>query len=117
MSSAKVPSSGPPSVVRSRSRSGSPPSQRGAKIGQTIDEADRACMGHSLELAARKDTVIWTNSATGVTYRVMPTRNLQEGKQHCREFTTELLSSKGRSHETITGVACRKPGGAWEFRA
>lgn len=89
----------------------------GAKIGQTIDEADRACMGHSLELAGRKDTVIWTNSATGVTYRVTPTRNLQEGKQHCREFTTELLSSKGRRHETITGVACRRPGGEWEFRA
>ena len=89
----------------------------GSKIGQGIDEADRACMGHSLELAARKDTVVWTNSATGVTYHMTPTRNFQEGKQHCREFTTELHASKGNRHETITGVACRKPGGAWELRA
>jgi surface antigen len=89
----------------------------GSKIGQSIDEADRACMGHSLELAARKDTVVWTNSATGVTYHMTPTRNFQEGKQHCREFTTELHASKGNRHETITGVACRKPGGAWELRA
>jgi surface antigen len=89
----------------------------GSKIGQSIDEADRACMGHSLELAGKKDTVVWTNSTTGVTYRMTPTRNFQDGKQQCREFTTELSSSRSLKKDQITGVACRRPGGEWDFRA
>ena len=88
----------------------------GSKIGQSIDEQDRACMGHSLELAGRKQTVAWTNSKTGVSYRVTPTRNFQEGKEHCREFTTEL-SSKGKKKEQVTGVACRARNGEWIFKA
>ena len=48
----------------------------GAKIGHEIDESDRACMGHSLELAGVKTTVVWKNETTGVTYRLTPTRNL-----------------------------------------
>jgi surface antigen len=89
----------------------------GSKIGQSIDEADRACMGHSLELAAKKETVVWTNSATGVTYRVTPTRNFQDGTQHCREFTTVLSSSKNNRKDQVSGVACRRSGGEWDFRA
>jgi surface antigen len=90
----------------------------GAKIGKSIDEADRACMGHSLELAGRKDSVQWTNSATGVTYRVTPTRNFVDGKEHCREFTTELSGgSKGGKKDKVTGVACRGAKGAWVFKA
>jgi len=88
----------------------------GAKIGQSIDESDRACIGHSLELAGRKNTVVWTNAVTGVTYRLTPTRNFQDGKQACREFITEL-SSRGKKKDKVTGVACRRPGGEWVFRA
>jgi surface antigen len=88
----------------------------GSKIGQAVDEADRACMGHSLELAGRKDTVVWTNSKTGVTYRMTPTRNFQEGKEQCREFTTEL-AGKGKRKEKVTGVACRRGNGEWVFKA
>lgn len=87
----------------------------GAKIGQSIDDGDRACMGHTLELAGRKSTVVWTNSKTGVTYRMTPTRNFQEGKEACREFTTEL--SKDARKEKVAGVACRRPGGEWAFRS
>lgn len=89
----------------------------GSKIGQAIDERDRACMGHSLELAGRKDTVQWTNAKTGVTYRLTPTRNFQEGKDHCREFTTELSGGKGRKKEQVTGVACRARNAEWVFKA
>ena len=88
----------------------------GAKIGKSIDEADRACMGHSLELAGRNNTVQWTNASTGVAYRVTPTRNFQDGKQACRQFTTELRANGAKS-ETVTGVACRRPGGEWVLKA
>jgi surface antigen len=89
----------------------------GAKIGQSIDQSDRACMGHSLELAGEKKTVVWTNSGTGVSYRLTPTRNFQDGKQACREFTTELNSGKGKKKDKVTGVACRRGNGEWVFKA
>ena len=88
----------------------------GAKIGQSIDQSDRACMGHSLELAGVKKTVVWTNSTTNVTYRLTPTRNFQEGKQQCREFTTEV-TGKGKKRDRVTGVACRRGNGEWVFKA
>ena len=89
----------------------------GAKIGKSIDESDRACMGHSLELAGRKDSVEWTNSATGITYRVTPTRNFVDGKDHCREFTTELSGGKGGKKDRVSGVACRGAKGEWLFKS
>jgi surface antigen len=90
----------------------------GAKIGEKIDQSDRACMGHSLELAGVKKTVVWTNSATGVTYQLTPTRNFNEGTQACREFTTELATGKGKKKkEKVTGVACRRANGEWIFKA
>ena len=88
----------------------------GAKIGQAIDDSDRACMGHALELAGRKDTVEWTNKA-GVTYQMTPTRNFQQGKEHCREFVTELSRGKSGKKEQVTGVACRRGNGEWVFKS
>jgi surface antigen len=90
----------------------------GAKIGQSIDQSDRGCMGHSLELAGVKKTVVWTNSATGVTYRLTPTRDFTEGSQACREFTTELATGKGKKKkDKVSGVACRRGNGDWIFKA
>jgi surface antigen len=90
----------------------------GAKIGEKIDQSDRGCMGHSLELAGVKKTVVWTNSTTGVTYRLTPTRNFTEGNQPCREFTTELASGKGKKkNDKVSGVACRRANGEWIFKA
>lgn len=85
----------------------------GAKIGRDIDAADRGCMGHALELAGERRTVVWTNAATGVAYRLTPTANLQRDDQPCRQFTTELRS--GKKKETVQGVACRRGDGVWEL--
>jgi surface antigen len=87
----------------------------GAKIGQEIDESDRACMGHALELAGEKKTVAWTNRSTGLTYRLTPVRNLRDGRQGCREFRTVV--SAGKKSETVSGVACRRGNGEWLFRS
>lgn len=86
----------------------------GAKVGQSIDEGDRGCMGHALELAGEKKTVAWTNKATGVTYRLTPTRNFKQGGEACREFTTAL--SSGAKRESVKGVACRSGDGEWVFK-
>jgi surface antigen len=87
----------------------------GAKIGENIDQSDRACMGHSLELAGVRKTVVWTNSTSGVTYRLTPTRNFKHAEQACREFVTEMSSAKGRKKDQVAGVACRRGNGEWDF--
>jgi surface antigen len=86
----------------------------GHKIGQELDERDRGCMGHSLELAGERKTVVWTNKATGVTYHVTPTRGFTERGMTCREFTTRVATRQKK--DAVRGVACRSGNGDWEFR-
>ena len=71
-------------------------------------------MGHALELAGERKTVYWRNEATGVSYRLTPTRNFQDRKEPCREFST--LVSNGKRKETVTGIACRRSSGDWVFK-
>lgn len=80
----------------------------GAKVGDAIDDRDRACIGHSLELAEIGHAVKWRNPRSGVEYRVRPTRNLGDG---CREY--EFYARGG----VEKGRACRRDGGEWEFRS
>ncbi|MGH8669484.1 MAG: RT0821/Lpp0805 family surface protein [Burkholderiales bacterium] len=87
----------------------------GHAIGKELDDADRACMGHALELAGERKAVTWTNKATGVTYRLTPTGSFSQGKTPCRRFTTVLTSGKKR--DTVKGAACRQGNGEWVFRS
>ena len=80
----------------------------------SIDESDRACMGHALELAGEGKTVVWKNAARGVTYRLTPTRNVGDRRNPCREFRTVV--AHGKKRETVNGVACRRGGGEWFFK-
>lgn len=85
----------------------------GAKIGRAIDDADRACMGHALELAGEHKTVKWTGK-NGVRYELTPTRNLGDQKTPCREFITKV--SSGRTAESVKSVACRRGNGDWALK-
>jgi surface antigen len=86
----------------------------GHKIGQEVENGDRGCMGHALELAGEKKTVVWTNKTTGVTYRMTPTRGFKENGLSCREFVTRL--SAGQKKDSVKGVACRRGNGDWDYR-
>lgn len=86
----------------------------GAKIGQDMDQADRGCMGHALELAGENKTVVWTNKDTGVNYRLTPTGSYKEGQAACRRFTTVV--SSGKKRDAVKGAACRRGDGEWIFR-
>lgn len=86
----------------------------GAKIGRAIDDSDRGCMGHALELAGEKTTVRWTNSA-GVRYELTPTRNLGDKASPCREFITKVAS--GKVSDAVKGVACRQRNGDWVLKS
>ncbi|HLE66534.1 MAG TPA: RT0821/Lpp0805 family surface protein [Burkholderiales bacterium] len=86
----------------------------GSKIGRQIDERDRACMGHALELMGDGRPVAWKNAATGVDYRLTPVRGYEVAGAPCRDFTTRARS--GGKTETTNGTACRRGDGVWEYR-
>jgi surface antigen len=95
----------------------------GHEIGAEIDNSDRACMGHALELAGDSRTVSWTNAATGVNYVLTPTRNFREGARPCREFTAKVTKASGpqgkksrKGQAPVRAVACRRGNGEWEMR-
>lgn len=78
----------------------------GARIGRDLDETDRACIGHALELAEGGRQVKWVSD--GVTYTVIPGK--AKGSS-CRSYTLRG-EANGRSDST-KGTACRRDDGAW----
>jgi surface antigen len=85
----------------------------GAQIGRDLDDADRGCVGHALELTTDGKPVTWTNAKTGVNYAVTPKRGFKQNGQSCREFTTAVRLN-GRT-ETVTDRACRAGDGTWRI--
>jgi surface antigen len=85
----------------------------GSKIGRDFDNADRGCIGHTLELVGDGRSVRWANPQTGMNYVITPTRGFESGGRKCREFTTRVTSG-GRA-ETLPGRACRAGDGTWQI--
>jgi surface antigen len=81
----------------------------GNAVGDAIDESDRACMGHSLEVGSIGRVVTWTNPRTRVVYRLRPLRDLQGG---CRVFEYQS-GPRGRPMQM---TACRTATAAWTIR-
>jgi surface antigen len=85
----------------------------GAKLGEILDEADRACIGHALELVRDETRVSWVNPEAGVSYLLKPLGGYRSHGMPCREFSMRVTRA-GRS-ETRQGRACRKAEGTWEM--
>ena len=85
----------------------------GAEIGRRMDEEDRACMGHSLELADGGRPVMWSNQGAQTTYILTPLDKFQRGDQPCRDFTFEVRTA-GRK-DLSNQRACRSGAGRWDL--
>jgi surface antigen len=83
----------------------------GTAVGSSIDNGDRACIGHSLELVPVGHPVYWNNPRSHVAWRVVPLRDLSPV---CREFHVYRDYYGRRSVERV--VACRRNRGAWDIR-
>lgn len=82
----------------------------GAVLGsEAFGNLDRACVGHSLELAGINQRVQWTNPDSGVRYEVMPQRDFEQNGRRCREYT---LSQGGGKAKRMS--ACADSDGRWE---
>ena len=86
----------------------------GREIGRDLDERDRACVGHSLELVQVGQRVRWTNVQTGVGYLLTPVAAAAGDAAGCRRFKLKTTyGSKGRTSERL---ACRSGEGTWTIR-
>lgn len=83
----------------------------GREIGRDLDQGDRACVGHALELAQSGQRVRWVNETTGVTYVIVPQAAPRQGDP-CRSYT--LTMSRDGKSKASDGKACRAPDGTWK---
>jgi surface antigen len=84
----------------------------GNRIGRELDEADRGCFGHALEMAQPRQRITWTNEQAGVRYELSPGADRPRGDTACREYT--LVAVVGPDRSTQTGIACQSGPGAWQ---
>lgn len=85
----------------------------GKWIGRELDDADRACVGHSLEVGASGQRIAWSNETTGVRYEIVPGDGRKDSGDGCREFTLSAVAGEKRSSQR--GVACQSQAGVWEI--
>jgi surface antigen len=78
-----------------------------------MDDRDRACFGHSLELTQTGHTVRWTNPEAGLAYALTPMRSVEIGGRPCRDYT--LVTTYGGKDQAKSGRACRADEGIWRF--
>ena len=84
----------------------------GNRIGRELDEADRGCFGHALEIAQPGQRVAWSNEASGVRYEMSPGNASPRNGASCREYT--LVTVQGRERSAQSGVACQSQPGVWQ---
>jgi surface antigen len=83
----------------------------GREIGEDLDEADRGCFGHALELVQPGRPVRWLNDRTHVDYVLTPLRS--DDSKGCRKF--KLKATSGKKSKTSEGRACRDGDGVWRI--
>jgi surface antigen len=84
----------------------------GNRIGHELDEADRGCFGHALEIGKSGQRVTWTNETIGVRYELSPGADRERNGAACREFT--LVTVAGKEKSSQRGVACQSQPGVWQ---
>ena len=85
----------------------------GAKIGRELDQGDRGCVGHALEIARPGVNVTWENRPTGVRYTLVPGEGSRADGRACRNFTLE--ANEGAKRSKRSGKACQESPGVWKI--
>jgi len=85
----------------------------GKRIGRELDERDRHCFGHALEIGEAGKPVVWMNESTGVRYELVPGASRTRDGAACREF--RMTTRDGRARSSQTGLACQAEPGVWSI--
>lgn len=84
----------------------------GNRIGRDLDNADRGCLGHTLELGAANHPVMWMNANTGLNYTVTPLSGFSANGQKCRYYK---LNVRGDGvNDNRSERACMASDGTWK---
>jgi surface antigen len=85
----------------------------GHEIGDRMDDRDRACFGHSLELLEDGRRVEWAGSSRDTIYTLVPYSRFERDGKVCRQFSLVRLVD-GRQVKK-QGSACRFGDGDWRM--
>jgi surface antigen len=85
----------------------------GREIGKGLDDGDRACVGHALELASEGHSVRWLNETTKVNYVLTPIAGSGVEEKGCRRFS--IKATLANKAQTSDGRACRDSSGVWRM--
>jgi surface antigen len=85
----------------------------GGRLAREIDDGDRACLGHTLEIGKSGRRVVWDNLESGVHYEIVPDDGHNEIAGLCRNFSLLAKASSGKSKRR--GTACQKGPGLWQM--
>lgn len=84
----------------------------GGYIGRSMEPADQACIGQTLENTPANQTVAWRNPDNGASYWVTPTASYAGANgQPCRNYVTQAVVN-GQTQRGESG-ACRDAHGNW----
>jgi surface antigen len=88
----------------------------GASLNQDLDDQDRDCMGHALEIGKPGRSVSWQNPGTQLTLAITPGRENRSRKSSggykCREYVV-TIARPGAAAVSKPGVACQAEPGLW----
>lgn len=84
----------------------------GNKIGRDLDNADRGCLGHTLEIGAQNKPVTWLNSSNGIHYTVTPLAGFNANGQKCRNYKMNMRGDG--VNDTRNERACMAADGTWQ---
>lgn len=85
----------------------------GNRIGKGMDESDRGCIGHALELAPNNRTVSWDGDE-GLNYRLTPLGDYRSNGMKCREYRLRVNGQNLR--EERREKACLTNDGNWRVQ-
>ncbi len=102
-------------AVLARRMEGSASALVGARIGQSMDQVDQACVARILEFAPDRAAVRWYGAPKldygGPAFAITPLRTFERDGQFCREY--QAAATIGGQDEQIYGTACRMTDGVW----
>jgi surface antigen len=102
-------------AVLARRMEGSAGALVGARIGQSMDQVDQACVARILEFAPDRAAVRWYGAPRldygGPAFAITPLRTFERDGQFCRDY--QALATVGGQDEQIYGTACRMTDGVW----
>ena len=85
----------------------------GHEIGDEMDDNDRACFGHSLELREDGRNVLWDGDRRGMRYMLTPDGRFERDGRVCRHFA--LMRELDGRQVVRRGSACRFGEGDWRM--